>query len=238
MIARHVEVGLRLRRSLQRALGRRVRRGRGRRRGRTTCGFVGPRAVRGAARARGRRGPGLDRAPLGLLPRRSSAPIRRSATSSGSAPIIKRWIYRGSSRDASRSRRTSAVASRRSNCPTLVHRGQPMRTSTAACCRRPANKDLDDVSPDWRARWDPKRSPKHYDRTMPDGDGVRGDAQGARDPKAELVKELAAAWRVRSWRAPIRRIRIVVPGFEPPPGARLARQRGAHAVRGAARRDR
>src|SRR5262249_37440376 len=54
-----------------------------------------------------------------------------------------------------------------------------------------AGGDLDEVSPDWRARWDPKRSPHHYERA------VRRAMEEAHDrslgTELAVVRELAAA---------------------------------------------
>lgn len=91
---------------------------------------------------------------------RADSPVRHQR---GSSAIIKRWMY------ADPDKITAVVADvvkhGTYNTPTLVtaaaygelYRGHLPEGATS---------DLEDVSPDWRARWDPKKSPRHYDRSI------------------------------------------------------------------------
>ncbi|MBV8759622.1 MAG: amidohydrolase family protein [Deltaproteobacteria bacterium] len=115
---------------------------------------------------------------------RDDSPVRhakRSATT-----LIQRWLYM----DPAKLADVAALTARSGtwNVPTLVTadvydelwRGQT-----------PTAEDLDAVSPDWRARWDPKHSPKHLTAA------VKAVATKAGDKSllAELtvVRELVAA---------------------------------------------
>jgi cytosine/adenosine deaminase-related metal-dependent hydrolase len=90
---------------------------------------------------------------------RADSPVRHLRNSTG---IIKRWMYA----DPARIAEVAAETARHGvwNTPTLVtavaysdlYRGQ----------LPPTNADIDEVSPDWRARWDPKHSPKRYDTAI------------------------------------------------------------------------
>lgn len=91
---------------------------------------------------------------------RANSPVRHQRSSSA---IIKRWMF------ADPEKITQVVADvvkhHTYNTPTLVTAaayGELYRGHLP----EGANSDLEDVSPDWRARWDPKRSPKHYDRSI------------------------------------------------------------------------
>jgi imidazolonepropionase-like amidohydrolase len=114
---------------------------------------------------------------------RDDSPFRHKRTS---VAVIQRWLYADPKKLAD-----VAAATARSgtwNVPTLV---------TAAVYdelwrgQTPTADDLDVVSPDWRARWDPKHSPKHL------AAAVRAAAMksGDKSLQAELdvVKELVAA---------------------------------------------
>ena len=114
---------------------------------------------------------------------RDDSPIRHKRTTAG---LIQRWLYADPSKLAD-----VAAATARSgvwNVPTLV---------TAAVYdelwrgQTPTADDLDVVSPDWRAKWDPKHSPKHL------AAAVRAVAMKAGDKslQAELavVRELYAS---------------------------------------------
>lgn len=114
---------------------------------------------------------------------RDDSPIRHKR---GAATVIQRWLYADPKKLAD-----VAAATARSgtwNVPTLV---------TAAVYdelwrgQTPTADDLDVVSPDWRARWDPKHSPKHL------AAAVKAAAMKAGDKslQAELgvVRELYAS---------------------------------------------
>jgi imidazolonepropionase-like amidohydrolase len=91
---------------------------------------------------------------------RADSPVRNQR---GSAPIIKRWMYADLSKIAAVVADT--VKHHTYNTPTLVTAaayGELYR----GLLPEGANGDLEEVSPDWRARWDPKKSPKHYDRAI------------------------------------------------------------------------
>ena len=115
---------------------------------------------------------------------RADSPVRHRK---GSTSVIVRWMYA----DPDRIAEVAAETARHGvwNTPTLVtavaysdlYRGQvPV-----------ASGDLDEVSPDWRARWDPKKSPHHYERA------IRHAMERAHDKTLEtelaLVRELTAA---------------------------------------------
>jgi imidazolonepropionase-like amidohydrolase len=114
---------------------------------------------------------------------RDDSPTRHKRTA---ANVIQRWLYADPKKLAD-----VAAATARSgtwNVPTLV---------TAAVYEElwrgqtPTADDLDVVSPDWRARWDPKHSPKHL------AAAVRAAAMKAGDRSLQgelaVVKELVAA---------------------------------------------
>ena len=115
---------------------------------------------------------------------RSDSPVRhakRSATT-----LIQRWLYA----DPAKLSDVAAATARSGtwNVPTLV---------TAAVYdelwrgQTPTADDLDTVSPDWRARWDPKHSPKHLAAAVK----AVATKSGDRSLQGELgvVKELVAA---------------------------------------------
>ncbi|HSN27412.1 MAG TPA: amidohydrolase family protein [Kofleriaceae bacterium] len=115
---------------------------------------------------------------------RDDSPIRRAKRSA--TTLIQRWLYM----DPVKLSDVAALTARSGtwNVPTLV---------TAAVYdelwrgQTPTADDLDTVSPDWRARWDPKHSPKHL------AAAVKAVAKKAGDKSlgAELavVRELVAA---------------------------------------------
>ncbi|MFT3700217.1 MAG: amidohydrolase family protein [Kofleriaceae bacterium] len=91
---------------------------------------------------------------------RRDSPVRNQR---GSAPIIKRWMYADVEKIAQIVKLT--VDHHVYNTPTLVTAaayGELYRGHLP----EGASGDLEDVSPDWRARWDPKKSPKHYDSAI------------------------------------------------------------------------
>jgi imidazolonepropionase-like amidohydrolase len=114
---------------------------------------------------------------------RDDSPFRHKRSS---VAVIQRWLYA----DPKKLAEVAAETARSGvwNVPTLV---------TAAVYdelwrgQTPTADDLDIVSPDWRARWDPKHSPKHL------AAAVRAAAKksGDKSLQAELdvVKELVAA---------------------------------------------
>ncbi len=114
---------------------------------------------------------------------RANSPVRHRG---GSTSVIKRWMYA----DRDRIPEVAAETARRGvwNTPTLV---------TAAAYGElyrghlPVATDLDSVSPDWRARWDPAHSPRHYDHS------IRRAMEQAHtstiDVESALVRELVAA---------------------------------------------
>ena len=115
---------------------------------------------------------------------RDDSPLRHAKRSAQT--LIQRWLYA----DPAKLADVAALTARTGtwNVPTLV---------TAAVYdelwrgQTPTADDLDTVSPDWRARWDPKHSPKHL------AAAVKAVAKKAGDKSlgAELavVKELVAA---------------------------------------------
>jgi imidazolonepropionase-like amidohydrolase len=115
----------------------------------------------------------------------ANSPVRNQ---SGSVPIIKRWMFSDPLKIAAVVQQT--VASHAYNTPTLVTAaayGELYRGHLP----EGANGDLEEVSPDWRARWDPKKSPKHYDsaiRKAMDQAHEKGLAN-----EELIVKQLAAA---------------------------------------------
>jgi imidazolonepropionase-like amidohydrolase len=91
---------------------------------------------------------------------RADSPVRNQR---GSAPIIKRWMYADVTKIAAIVAET--VKHHTYNTPTLVTAaayGELYRGHLP----EGASGDLEEVSPDWRARWDPAHSPKHYDRAI------------------------------------------------------------------------
>ncbi len=114
---------------------------------------------------------------------RANSPVRHRGNSTS---IIKRWMYA----DRDRIPEVAAETARRGvwNCPTLV---------TAAAYGElyrghlPVAGELDSVSPDWRARWDPAHSPRKYDHA------IRRAMEAAHaqtiEIEAALVRELVAA---------------------------------------------
>lgn len=114
----------------------------------------------------------------------ATSPVRHLR---GSAPIIKRWMYADPAKIKSVAEN---VASHHIyNTPTLVT-AAAYADLYRGVLPEAANTDLDDVSPDWRARWDPKRSPKHYDRTIQKA--MESAHDKALATEGEIVKELAA----------------------------------------------
>lgn len=115
---------------------------------------------------------------------RDDSPVRHAKRSAQT--LIQRWLYMDSGKLADVAALTARTGTW--NVPTLV---------TAAVYdelwrgQTPTVDDLDTVSPDWRARWDPKHSPKHL------AAAVRAVAKKAGDKSldAELavVRELVAA---------------------------------------------
>ncbi len=116
---------------------------------------------------------------------RATSPVRHQR---GSSAIIKRWMF------ADPDKITQVVADvvkhHTYNTPTLVTAaayGELYRGHLP----EGASSDLEDVSPDWRARWDPKKSPKHYDRSIVKAMGEAHDKALATE--GLIVKELADA---------------------------------------------
>jgi len=115
---------------------------------------------------------------------RDDSPLRHAKRSAQT--LIQRWLYA----DPTKLADVAALTARTGtwNVPTLV---------TAAVYdelwrgQTPTADDLDTVSPDWRARWDPKHSPKHL------AAAVKAVAKKAGDKSlgAELavVRELVAS---------------------------------------------
>jgi len=114
---------------------------------------------------------------------RTDSPVRGSH---GNTAMIRRWLYA----DPARIPRVAADVARSGAwvCPTLV---------TAAAYgelwrgKLPEAGELDDVSPDWRARWNPAHAPSHVARA------VRAAMEAAHGQttavELALVRELAAA---------------------------------------------
>jgi imidazolonepropionase-like amidohydrolase len=116
---------------------------------------------------------------------KATSPVRHQH---GSAPIIKRWMY------ADPAKITAVVADvvkhHTYDTPTLVTAaayGELYRGHLP----EGANGDLDEVSPDWRARWDPKHSPKHYDAAIRKAMDEAHDKALATE--GAIVKQLADA---------------------------------------------
>jgi hypothetical protein len=116
---------------------------------------------------------------------RTDSPVRHQRSS---AAIIKRWMF------ADPEKITQVVADvvkhRAYNTPTLVTAaayGELYRGHLP----EGANGDLEEVSPDWRARWDPKKSPKHYDRSIRQAMDEAHDKALATEKR--IVKQLADA---------------------------------------------
>jgi imidazolonepropionase-like amidohydrolase len=115
---------------------------------------------------------------------RDDAPTRHAKRNAQT--LIQRWLYA----DPAKLANMAALTARSGtwNVPTLV---------TAAVYdelwrgQTPTADDLDTVSPDWRARWDPKHSPKHL------AAAVKAVARKAGDKSLEselsVVRELVAA---------------------------------------------
>jgi imidazolonepropionase-like amidohydrolase len=115
---------------------------------------------------------------------RDDSPVHHQHTTPGT---IKRWMYA----DAAKMEEVAAETARHGtwNTPTLVtavaygdlYRG---KTPTDA-------GDLETISPDWRARWDPAHTPRHYERA------IRRAMEQAHDKALEnelmMVRELVAA---------------------------------------------
>jgi imidazolonepropionase-like amidohydrolase len=113
---------------------------------------------------------------------RADSPVRKRNTTTST---IKRWIYA----DPAKITEIAAQTARHAvwNCPTLVTSvvyGELWRGHTPVA-------DLDTVSPDWRARWDPTHSPKKLQRA------VRAAMEQAHEKTLEtelaIVRALAAA---------------------------------------------
>ncbi len=114
---------------------------------------------------------------------RDDSPFRHKRSS---VAVIQRWLYADPKKLADVAADTARSGTW--NVPTLV---------TAAVYdelwrgQTPTADDLDVVSPDWRARWDPKHSPKRL------ASAVRAAAMKAGDKSLEaelgVVKELVAA---------------------------------------------
>lgn len=116
---------------------------------------------------------------------RASSPVRHLR---GSTSIIKRWMYADPDKIAAVVADT--VKHRVYNTPTLVTAaayGELYRGKLP----EGANGDLDEVSPDWRARWDPKHSPKHYDSAIVRAMTIAHDKSLATE--SLIVKQLATA---------------------------------------------
>ncbi|HET9990728.1 MAG TPA: amidohydrolase family protein, partial [Kofleriaceae bacterium] len=115
---------------------------------------------------------------------RADSPVRHQR---GSASIIKRWMYA----DPAKITQVAAdvAAHHIYNAPTLVT-AAAYADLYRGVLPEAANTDLDDVSPDWRARWDPKRSPKHYDRTIQKA--MESAHDKALATEGQIVKELQA----------------------------------------------
>jgi len=116
---------------------------------------------------------------------RANSPVRHQR---GSTSIIKRWMYADPDKIALVVADT--VKHHVYNTPTLVTAaayGELYRGKLP----EGANGDLDEVSPDWRARWDPKHSPKHYDSAIVRAMTIAHDKGLATE--SLIVKELAAA---------------------------------------------
>ena len=114
---------------------------------------------------------------------RANSPVRHRG---GSTSVIKRWMYA----DHDRIPDVAAETARHGvwNCPTLVTSvayGELYRGHL------PVAGELDSVSPDWRARWDPAHSPRKYDHA------IRRAMEEAHtstiETESELVRELVAA---------------------------------------------
>ena len=89
---------------------------------------------------------------------RPDSPVRHKW---GTPNVIRRWMYA----DPSRIPELAAATARAHvwSCPTLVTAvvyGELQRG------RIPYAPDLDEVSPDWRARWDPAHSPMHLKKAV------------------------------------------------------------------------
>jgi cytosine/adenosine deaminase-related metal-dependent hydrolase len=115
---------------------------------------------------------------------RDDSPVRRQRTTAGT---IKRWMYA----DPLKMEAVAAETARHAtwNTPTLVTAvayGDLYRGKTPSDAG-----DLETISPDWRARWDPKHAPRHYERS------IRHAMEQAHDKALEnelaMVRELVAA---------------------------------------------
>jgi len=115
---------------------------------------------------------------------RDDSPVRRQRTTAG---VIKRWMYA----DPAKMEAVAAETARKGvyNTPTLVTAvayGDLYRGKTPSDAG-----DLEDISPDWRARWDPKHSPHHYERAIRHAmEQAHDKAQGN---ELAMVRELVAA---------------------------------------------
>ncbi len=115
---------------------------------------------------------------------RDDSPVKKQRTTAGT---IKRWMYA----DPEKMEALAAETARHGtwNTPTLVTAvayGDLYRGKTPSDAG-----DLESISPDWRARWDPQHSPRHYERS------IRHAMEQAHDKALEnelaMVKELVAA---------------------------------------------
>ncbi|HEY6033691.1 MAG TPA: amidohydrolase family protein [Kofleriaceae bacterium] len=112
----------------------------------------------------------------------ATSPVRHQR---GSASIIKRWMYA----DPPKIVTVAAECAEHHiyNTPTLVT-AAVYADLYRGVMPEAANSDLDDVSPDWRARWDPKHSPKHYDRSIQKA--MESAHDKALATEGQIVKEL------------------------------------------------
>ena len=115
---------------------------------------------------------------------RDDSPVRRQHSTTGT---IKRWMYA----DPAKMEALAAQTARAGvyNTPTLVTAvayGDLYRGKTPSDAG-----DLETISPDWRARWDPKHSPRHYERAVRHAMEQAHDK--ALDNELAMVRELVAA---------------------------------------------
>ena len=113
---------------------------------------------------------------------RDDSPLRHHHDTTST---IKRWMFADSGKLAEVAAATARAGTW--NCPTLV----TAVTYSELWRGHVPDAELDDVSPDWRARWDPKKSPRHVLAR------VRAAAEVAHGPQLDtelaLVRELSAA---------------------------------------------
>ncbi len=114
---------------------------------------------------------------------REDSPVRHRRTETS---VIRRWLFADTDRIPGVAVATAHAGAW--SCPTLITAvayGELWRGHTPKLAT-----DLDTVSPDWRARWDPAHSPAHLDRAK------RKAMEQAHDKTLEveraLVRELAA----------------------------------------------